>query len=614
MKYYRMAGIFTGLALFLPGVSGAAPATASAVTDDFSDVTKFRFNSNGGKCETVVPDGGNDITSALRITVSRNAKNVWGTAIRSATGIPLAWDAGHVFEVRFLARCLKPLPGRDYASLTVMVELPTPPNDKLFSGGVRIWGKQWRRYRVVTWKPAGKRSRVFAPGELNFVFHLGYGIQTLEIGGIELIDHGVTDYRKIRDREPGNSADYRGREASASWRQQAEERIETLRKGDFQLRLLDEEGNVLGGVPVQLNLKRHAFLFGSCVPARTIRENPRFAREFVRLFNCGTPEYEMKWCWRHSWSWNEELQFLEKFFADHRIVFRGHCTVWPSWERTPHWLRRLEKQPTALREVVRDHIAYQLFTVRGKMPELDLVNEVLYHNAVLKIAGGESELAEWFRLAHRVAPEMRLYLNDTGILTAADAPDNPTAAAYRRVIDGLKKAGAPLGGIGFQCHASMAKFAAPENVLRELDRFAVYGVPLKITEYDFRTTDEALAADYLRDMLYVAFSHPAMTGFLMWGFWDGNHWCGSAPIFDKDWNLKPSGRVFEDLVHRKWRTALEGKTSETGCFTGRGFYGTYRLRAETAAGRSLIYEFTLEPEKREYVLRPQNGAGRGGRK
>lgn len=233
MKYYRMAGIFTGLALFLPGVSGAAPATASAVTDDFSDVTKFRFNSNGGKCETVVPDGGNDITSALRITVSRNAKNVWGTAIRSATGIPLAWDAGHVFEVRFLARCLKPLPGRDYASLTVMVELPTPPNDKLFSGGVRIWGKQWRRYRVVTWKPAGKRSRVFAPGELNFVFHLGYGIQTLEIGGIELIDHGVTDYRKIRDREPGNSADYRGREASASWRQQAEERIETLRKGIF---------------------------------------------------------------------------------------------------------------------------------------------------------------------------------------------------------------------------------------------------------------------------------------------------------------------------------------------------------------------------------------------
>ena len=96
---------------------------------------------------------------------------------------------------------------------------------------------------------------------------------------------------------------------------------------------------------------------------------------------------------------------------------------------------------------------------------------------------------------------MRLYLNDTGILTAADAPDNPTAAAYRRVIDGLKKAGAPLGGIGFQCHASMAKFAAPENVLRELDRFAVYGVPLKITEYDFRTTDEALAADYLRDIL-----------------------------------------------------------------------------------------------------------------
>ena len=68
MKYYRMAGIFTGLALFWPGVSGAAPATASAVTDDFSDVTKFRFNSNGGKCETVVPDGGNDGSSTITVS------------------------------------------------------------------------------------------------------------------------------------------------------------------------------------------------------------------------------------------------------------------------------------------------------------------------------------------------------------------------------------------------------------------------------------------------------------------------------------------------------------------------------------------------------------------
>ena len=132
MKWGRMVRFLAVALLSAAGAAGIASETAPAVTDDFSDVTKFRFNSNGGKCEAVVPDGGNDITSALRITVSRNAKNVWGTAIRSATGIPLAWGAGHVFEVRFLARCLKPLPGRDYASLTVMVELPTPPNDKLF--------------------------------------------------------------------------------------------------------------------------------------------------------------------------------------------------------------------------------------------------------------------------------------------------------------------------------------------------------------------------------------------------------------------------------------------------------------------------------------------------
>ena len=66
---------------------------------------------------------------------------------------------------------------------------------------------------------------------------------------------------------------------------------------------------------------------------------------------------------------------------------------------------------------------------------------------------------------------------------------------------------------------------APENMLKILDEYGKYGLPIKLTEYDFNTFDEALAGDYMRDILYVAFSHPAVEGFLMWGFWDA--WQGS---------------------------------------------------------------------------------------
>ena len=36
------------------------------------------------------------------------------------------------------------------------------------------------------------------------------------------------------------------------------------------------------------------------------------------------------------------------------------------------------------------YVAHELRAHEDFVPELDLVNEVLYHNAVLKIAGGES--------------------------------------------------------------------------------------------------------------------------------------------------------------------------------------------------------------------------------
>ncbi len=65
---------------------------------------------------------------------------------------------------------------------------------------------------------------------------------------------------------------------------------------------------------------------------------------------------------------------------------------------------------------------------------------------------------------------------------------------------------------------------------------------LTVTEYDLQTLDDQLHADHLRDMLTMAFSHPQMTGFVIWGFWENRHWKPTAAMFRKDWSEPPPCR------------------------------------------------------------------------
>lgn len=78
----------------------------------------------------------------------------------------------------------------------------------------------------------------------------------------------------------------------------------------------------------------------------------------------------------------------------------------------------------------------------------------------------------------------------------------------------------------------------------------------------------------------------------MWGFWDGSHWLGDAPVFYRDWSLKPSGQAFKDLVFKTWWTNADGQTSAQGEFKTRGFLGDYDI-AVTRNGASKIVSTSL---------------------
>ena len=94
--------------------------------------------------------------------------------------------------------------------------------------------------------------------------------------------------------------------------------------------------------------------------------------------------------------------------------------------------------------------------------------------------------------------------------------------------------------------------------------------------------DEQLQADYLRDVMIIGFSHPAMEATVMWGFWEGKHWKPAAALWRKDWSIKPAGQAWLDLVFKQWWTDETGRTTADGTCNIRGFLGEYEITADHA--------------------------------
>ena len=256
---------------------------------------------------------------------------------------------------------------------------------------------------------------------------------------------------------------------------------------------------------------------------------------------------------------------------------RGHVLVWPGWNNLPQSLQRLRGTPdaaTLIPQRVLEHIDDVTTRTAPYMDEWDVINEP-YTNHDLMDLYGNGMMVDWFVRAREHLPHAGLVLNDYDILSrqgAQRAHQDHFEATARFLIE----SGAPITGLGLQGHFG-ASPTSMATIKRLLDRYAALGLSLRITEFDINTADEALQADYTRDFLTMVFSHPAVTGFQMWGFWEGAHWLPRGAMYRRDWSEKPNGETFRRLVHEVWRSAAAGRTDDDGRFATRAFYGQYEV-------------------------------------
>lgn len=515
---------------------------------------------------------------ALRITNRRRMQEFW--EFQGAVRIPKAIGKGQLVHVRFFARGKAPKNESGEAQGQVYFQQNSPNYYKDLSMQFSV-GNEWKPfdYPFVT-------TRAYGANESALCFGTGFNEQQIEIGGVQFLRFGPDVKRADL---PVTPVTYPGSQPDAPWRAGAAARIEQHRKGDLRVHVVDGKGKPVPGARVDVDMTKHAFHFSSVIQARRIMdsspENEAYKKKVLELFNASGPENALKmppWSgdWGDAYSRENALGAI-KWLKEHGLHVRGHVMVWPSWRQLSKKAREMQEKPDGIPELVREHILDIGKATQPYIDEWDVINETRVHHGLMDLFGKEI-MADWFRYTREAHPTADLYINDYGIL-GGGAPGSPNHVVYLDTIKLLMEQGAPIDGIGFQSHFG-GGMPDPATVVKILDLFGKLELDMRITEFDVDTVDEQAQANYTRDFMTAVFSHPGVVGFQMWGFWEKAHWRPRAAMYRDNWEEKPNGAAYRDLVFNQWWTKASGETDAQGEYALRGFKGEYDVRVTTAGG------------------------------
>ncbi|RDZ51337.1 hypothetical protein C5C07_17275 [Haloferax sp. Atlit-4N] len=396
--------------------------------------------------------------------------------------------------------------------------------------------------------------------------------------------------------------EYPGRSPDADWREAATERIDKYRKGDLEVHVTDDEGVPIEGVPVHVEMTKHAFGFGVEVDSdaligqneeMTEADTQQFQKSFHKLFNKGTindgfPPW--KWDWGDGTNPETQIGFDGvQWLVNRDVPVHGHTILW-MWpgRAAPEEILKTDDD-TELRERMTEHAFEVASELAWGIDEWDVINHPVKMDGVWheRFDSDPSAWVEWLNAAREGDPEAKLFINEAAFRN--DEETERYRERYYDMIEYLLEEDAEVDGVGFMGHFSPETLVPPEEALDRLDRFAEFGLEIQFTEYDFSDDwsddefpiekAEQLQADYTRDFYIYTFSHPAVTSVITWGIWEPTHWRDRAAFFREDWSTRPVHDVYKELVFDRWWTEESGETDSVGSYELRGFKGEYIVQA-----------------------------------
>ncbi len=479
--------------------------------------------------------------------------------------------------------------------------------------------QDWSQYFI-----AFKASKTYTIGKIKFGFHLASAVQNFEIAGFTALNY-KTAYELNDVPSIYNPANYGGNEEDAPWRAEAAARIDTLRKRNLIVKVVDNQGNLIENAEVQVNMTKHDFGFGSALVTCRFEGNdcynPVYVEKISNLdgnghgFNVAVTENALKWdAWEEEWLGTpQETKAAISYLDDLGIEVRGHTLIWPGWNTLPNDMQQNATNEAYLKNRVMERIELMLTDdiLGDVISDWDVVNEITTNRDLENAFKGEPGYTtgrevylDIFDKVTELKPNNTNYINDYVTLSNGGF-GQATTDLYKQFVTEIIDAGSKIDGIGFQSHIGPfpTSIYKVEEILNEFD--ALFDVEMKVTEYDIDdNVDPEIQAKYLTDFLTMIFSHPKMEAFLMWGFYDGNHWKGNAPMYDINWNLKPSGQAFIDLVFDDWWTNESGSTAINGQFETPVFKGEHEITVTYNNETFIVQKNIVDHELVEITVGP----------
>lgn len=523
--------------------------------------TGINYQKTGAKGTlTAITITGQPFTTGFKYTTGADISNTWDGQVKFIGVAGIA--ANDVVLVAFYARTTASIQESGDGALMVCIE-----NNKTYSKEIYqkvSISREWKQYFVPV-----KCASTLALSEVSYSFHTGFVSQTIEVADVKYINYKNT---LTINELPVTEITYYGREANAAWRVEADERINNIRKGIAAITVYDEQGNLLKDAEVTTEMIRHQFGFGSAVAASAFMSNPVYRNKVYELFNEVVLENDFKWP-----SFSPTSPILKRTLdslSRHGIPVRGHNVIWPSFKYNTTALKNISSDPVAFRNEIDRHIDQVTQYAKGKVIDWDVLNEPYSEKEFQAILGNEV-MADWFKRVRQNDRQVKLYINDYSILSAGGMDINHQNG-YFDIIQYIDSKGGKIEGIGMQGHFG-SDLTPITKVYSILERFAALGKEIKITEHDININQRAVQADYTRDFMTICFSHPSVKSFLSWGFWAGQHWLPEGAYYDAEWNIRPHGEAWKDLVFNQWWTRkMDQTTNSEGKIQVDGFLGTYR--------------------------------------
>ena len=525
-----------------------------------------------GGSHRIVDDRGAPGGRALEVTTPKRQIESWHVGVN----LPVTDNIGKD-DVVLLAVWAKAIDAQNESQTATLqpmrIQESVPPHTSAAEGAAYL-SREWELYYL----PA-KASDPLAAGPAGVTYHLGLNPQTVRIGPSYVFKFPRgTDPRTL----PMNEINYEGREDGARWRKAAMDRIDQHRKADLTIRVTDAAGNPMPGADVRVEQVDHAFHFGAFpgheFTTPTTSDERNWQRVFFESFNTATlPVYWADWGWSDKdWSHTDDYKAAIRYVARKGVPWRAHTVMWPGENYMPE--RMLEETDVAKRRAMVEAQVREVMThIRdAEFPPfaVDFTNEPRA-NRYFQENGDPDLVVDMFNLAHEIAPDLPLFINDYGILNNGGMNQAAIDYYHQWLREHIAK-GVPLGGIGFQGHFA-AGLTPPEKVIEILKDFTQYGLPLHITEFDIETLDEGAQADYTRDAIIAALSVPEVEAFIFWGFWEARHWKPNAAMIRSDWSEKPAYGAVRDLMYDTLWTDKTVQAGDDGVARVRGMHGDYRV-------------------------------------